>query len=220
MPNTTDIFADDFNDHDQLVNRLKNKTEVLKTPRIIDAFKHVDRKDFVRTDLAVEAYEDYPLPIGDDQTISQPTTVAFMLELLAPEEGDSILDVGSGSGWTTALLAEIVGSNGRVVGVEVIEDLVEFGLDNLAQYNFAQAEIQHSDGGAPQVNEAPFDRILVSAAADEIPDGFISQLKNNGVIVIPIDDSIVRATKVPRGDGYQLKRQIHHGFRFVDFKHA
>jgi len=220
MPNTTDIFADDFNDHDQLVNRLKNKTEVLKTPRIIDAFKHVDRKDFVRNDLAVEAYEDYPLPIGDDQTISQPTTVAFMLELLAPEEGDSILDVGSGSGWTTALLAEIVGSNGRVVGVEVIEDLVEFGLDNLAQYNFAQAEIQHSDGGAPQVNEAPFDRILVSAAADEIPDGFISQLKNNGVIVIPIDDSIVRATKVPRGDGYQLKRQIHHGFRFVDFKHA
>ena len=104
---------------EELVAHLERNTGVLKTPVLKAAFKVVDRKDFVAGDYAIEAYEDYPLPIGYGQTISQPTTVAFMCELLGPKRGDKILDLGSGSGWTTALLAHVVGPEGSVVGVEI-----------------------------------------------------------------------------------------------------
>lgn len=218
MSNKTDIFADDFDGQAELIRRLREDTGVLESERIIEAFQKIDRKDFVRDDYQVEAYEDYPLPIGHDQTISQPTTVAFMLELLDTKEGEKILDVGCGSGWTTALLAAIVGDSGQVIGLEVVEELVDFGRKNLDKYDFAHAKIRHSDGGAPQLNEAPFDKMLVSAAAEEIPDGFIRQLKDNGIIVIPIGNNIVKATKVPKGDGYQLETEEHPGFRFVEFQ--
>jgi len=104
---------------------------VLKTKAIIDAFQAVDRIDFVPLKYLDEAYGDYPLPIGYGQTISQPFTVAFMLELLQPQKGDKILDVGSGSGWTTALLAHIVQEEGSVRGIELIPELVAFGKKNL-----------------------------------------------------------------------------------------
>src|SRR3989338_8071025 len=95
----------------------------LKTPLIIEAFKKIDRADFVSENLRDEAYENYPLPIGFDQTISQPLTVAFMLELLQPQPGEKILDIGSGSGWTTTLLAFCVGKEGRGFGLERIPEL-------------------------------------------------------------------------------------------------
>ena len=116
--------------------------EALRTPRIIDAFKKIDRADFVEVQYKDEAYGDYPLPIGHEQTISQPSTVAFMLELLQPATGNKVLDVGSGSGWTAALLAQIVGPEGRVFGFELVPELVKFGSENLAKYNFPHAEIQ------------------------------------------------------------------------------
>ncbi|MDO8537071.1 MAG: protein-L-isoaspartate O-methyltransferase [bacterium] len=117
----------------------------LKTPRIIAAFKAIDRKDFlprgreaalrgVPPNLGREAYGNYPLPIGHGQTISQPLTVAFMLELLEPKLGEKILDVGSGSGWTTALLASVVGEKGRVIAVERISGLCKFGEKNVKKY--------------------------------------------------------------------------------------
>ncbi len=118
------------------------KRGVLKTPKIIEAFKKIDRKDFVKEEFLEEAYFDTPLPIGFGQTISQPYTVAFMLELLEPKEGDTVLDIGSGSGWTTALLAYIVGNKGKVIGVERIKELVEFGKKNLAKYKFKNAHIE------------------------------------------------------------------------------
>ena len=101
--------------------------EYLKTPRIIEAFQKIKREDFVLSENKESVEVDVPLSIGHGQTISQPLTVAFMIELLQPEEDDKILDVGSGSGWTTAILAELVGNNGKVFSVEVIPDLKEFG---------------------------------------------------------------------------------------------
>lgn len=165
----------------------------LKTDRIIDAFSKVKRVDFLPKDLESASQANIPLPIGRGQTISQPLTVALMLEKLAPHPGDKILDVGSGSGWTTALLAHIAGKKGKVIGLERIKSLCDFGTDNVSKYNFlsgGRAKIVCADGSRGYVNEAPYDRILVSAAAGEIPKDLKKQLKIGGRLVIPVRNSI------------------------------
>ena len=126
---------------EDLIKHLKEATQVLKNPSIENAFMVIDRVDFVDEDYKVEAYEDYPLPIGNGQTISQPTTVAFMLELLDVKKGEKVLDLGSGSGYTSALIGKIVGDSGRVVGVEIITELVEKSRENLAKYTMDNVEI-------------------------------------------------------------------------------
>ena len=105
----------------------------LKSPQIIEAFEKIDRKNFIPEDFREHIYIDRPLPIGKEQTISQPSTVAFMLERLEPQKGDKILDIGSGSGWTTALLCQIVGEEGSVLGLERHDELVEKGQQSLAR---------------------------------------------------------------------------------------
>jgi len=165
----------------------------LKTDRIIDAFSKIKRIDFVPDDLQSAAQANIPLPIGQGQTISQPLTVAFMLENLQPLPGDKVLDIGAGSGWTTALLAHIVGRKGKVIGVERAKSLCVFGTNNISKYNFisgGRAKIVCADGSRGYVNEAPYNRILVSAAADVIPKEFKKQLVTGGRLVIPVKDSI------------------------------
>ena len=151
------------------------------------------------------------MPLGWGQTISQPYTVAFMLDLLDVQPGDSILDIGSGSGWTTALLATLTGSAGSVHGLERISVLVEFGTSNLAKYSFPQAHITvaAADLGTPGKE---YDRILVSAASEELPKELILQLKTGGVLVIPVDSSILKITKTSLED---TDTEEHYGFTFV-----
>src|SRR5687767_9613389 len=120
---------------DQLMDELIAEG-VLRTPRILEAFRAIDRADFVPDDLKGQADVNAPLPIGEGQTISQPLTVAFMLELLQPQPGNNILDLGSGSGWQTALLAHIVGGEGRVTALEIIPELYEQSRKNIEKYNF------------------------------------------------------------------------------------
>ncbi len=117
----------------------------LKTERYIEAFRKIKRVDFLPEDLKKIAELNEAFPIGYGQTISQPLVVAFMLEQLSPQPGDKILDVGSGSGWTTALLAEIVGEKslpagrqGKVIAIEIVPELMEFGKKNVAKYNFME----------------------------------------------------------------------------------
>ncbi len=176
---------------EQLVER-----GTLRTEHIIEAFEAVDRADFVPESSQTQAYEDRPLHIGYQQTISQPTTVAFMLELLAPQKGDRILDIGSGSGWTTALLAHIVGNDGSVVGLERVDELVEYGRKNLERYSFSWATIERAGAelGAPK--DAPFDRILVSASARSFPHEVLAQVREGGVLVTPVRDAIWRVQKI------------------------
>ena len=184
---------------DDLINELI-KNGVLKTPLIIDAFRKIKREDFVLEDLREEADINAPLPIGYGQTISQPLTVAFMLELLQPQPGDKILDIGSGSSWQTALLAYCVGESGKVFGVERIPELVEFGIKNVAKYNYIEKGIVKfilGDGS----KKATFDpirdeisngvnKIIVAASAQKVPQAWKEQLKIHGRIVAPIKESI------------------------------
>lgn len=202
--------------YDELIDNLISKG-YLKTPRITDAFKGIDRKDFVLAEYSDESYGDYPLPIGDEQTISQPSTVAFMLELLQPEDGDIVLDVGSGSAWTTALLAEIVGERGFVYGVELVPELVRLGRENLAVYGFDNTEIYQANPnilGLPE--KAPFDKILVSAAGEDLPEELIEQLKVGGRMVIPVANSIIKVDKL---NGNEINEERYPGFVFVPLKY-
>lgn len=165
----------------------------LKTPRIIEAFRKIKRVDFLPKDLEDLAELNEALPIGYGQTISQPLVVAFMIEQLQPQPGDKILDIGSGSGWTAALLAEIVGPEGKVIAIDIISELVEFGRKNIEKYNFVKKGVVQcvcADGSKGYPKEAPFDKILVSATAKELSLAWKEQLKIGGRIVTPINTSI------------------------------
>lgn len=175
------------------------------------AFKAVPRKDFVPNYLQAQSDIDAPLPIGFGQTISQPTTVRLMLEWLEAQAGDKVLDIGSGSGWTTALLSKIVGSEGKVYAVEKIPELVEMGRENCRAVGIDNAEFftAGDEFGLPE--KAPFDRILVSAAAEELPQSLLKQLNDGGKIVIPVENDILEIEK--EGGDYIIKN--HRGFVFV-----
>lgn len=197
---------------DKLIQKLINQG-ALKTPAIIDAFYKIKRQDFMPPEVADQEGVNAPLPIGHGQTISQPFTVAFMLELLEPQAGNKILDIGSGSGWATALLAEVVGSSGKVFGIERIPELKEFGRKNLAKYNFSNVKFFCQDGAKGLPKHAPFDRILVSAAAMEIPENLKEQLKVGGRMVIPTEKQDIRLIEKVGENEYQ--QTVHPGFIFV-----
>ena len=200
--------------YQSLINQLIHQG-YLKTSRIIQAFKKIDRTDFLPADLRDEAGGNYPLSIGHGQTISQPLTVAFMIELLQPGVGDKVLDVGSGSGWTTAILAEIVGEKGKVYGLEVVPELKEMGEDNVRKYNFKNVKFYLGNGWKGFETYSPYDRILISAACPEIPQSLKDQLKIGGRIVAPVGaypQSIVKLDKISKD---KFKKEEHPGFVFV-----
>ncbi len=201
----------------KLINQLIEQN-YLKSPRIIEAFRKIKRADFLPKDLVREKGADFieeynaPIPIGYDQTISQPLTVAFMLELLQPEKGDRILDIGSGSGWQAALLAEIVGDKGFVYAVERIPELKIFGENNAAKYNFKNVEFINGDGSRGLADKAPFDKIIAAASTQEVPCIWKEQLKIGGRLVTPLDSSIWLLTKK---DKNKFKEKEYQGFVFV-----
>jgi len=200
----------------------------LKTPVIVKAFRKIDRADFVPQDIKDSAYIDNPLPIGHGQTISQPLTVAIMFELLDPKPGQKILDIGFGSGWTTVLLAHIVGDKGKVFGIEIIPEIYEFGKRNIEKYPHSNIKLFNQSGREGLPPEAPpapsglsqawsrgvegFDRILVSASAQEIPEPLKKQLKIGGKLVIPVRNSIF---EIERKEDNEFEEKEHFGFTFV-----
>jgi protein-L-isoaspartate(D-aspartate) O-methyltransferase len=204
-------------DWQNLIESLKKKG-VLKTPSIIEAFEKIDRKDFVLGEYKDMAYIDEALPTLGGQTISQPYTVAFMLELLQPKAGDKILDIGAGSGWQTALLAYIVGEKGEIYSMEIIPEVCEFGKTNVSKYNFIEKGIvewfcQSAEKGLPE--KAPFDGIIAAAAlGNKAPDEWLLQLKQCGRLVVPIKNSIWLFVKKSDNNFEQHEYQ---GFTFVPF---
>jgi len=180
--------------------------------KIDQAFKAIPRINFLRFDNRAQYEVDTPLSIGHGQTNSQPSTVRQMLLWLDPQVGDKVLDVGAGSGWTTALLAHLVGPTGTIYAVEKILELVKFGEENCKQMGIPDVRFFEAVDAYGLPDFAPYDRILVSAAATKLPTALLEQLKIGGRIVIPIKNSILVIDKINE-DSYETRE--YPGFVFV-----
>ena len=175
--------------------------------RLRDAFAALPRERFLPPDQRPYAGVDAPLAIGHGVTNSQPSTVVDMLTLLDVREGQSVLDVGAGSGWTTALLAHLVGPTGRVRGVERLPELVPTAVVAVADWPWASVRLADAGVlGLPE--EGPFDRVLVSAMARDLPGEFVDQLSPGGVLGVAVAGVLLRGARRPDGG----VRVTEHGF--------
>jgi protein-L-isoaspartate(D-aspartate) O-methyltransferase len=182
---------------------------------VADAMDAVPRADFLPGSARFRAAFDGPIQIGHGQTNSQPRTVAAMLRLLDVRPGQHVLDVGTGSGWTTALLAHLTGSSGSVVGVELVPELAEWGSANLASSEHTWASIRQAEEGVLGVpEEAPYDRILVSAEAPSMPQALVDQLADDGRMVVPVRSTMLLVVR--RGEETEVTE--HGSYRFVPLR--
>ena len=183
--------------------------------RVRAAMAAQPRERFLPASERRRAAYDGPLDIGHGQTNSQPRTVRAMLELLDVRPGQRVLDVGSGSGWTTALLAELVGPTGSVLGLERVPDLVASGRANVEAARMPWAHVRAAVTGvlgAPE--EAPFDRVLVSAMATRLPEELLAQLGGHGILVVPVSGRMLRVERDDEApDGRRVTEHGH--YRFV-----
>ena len=183
-------------------------------PRVLDAMLRVQRHLFVPDDLKASAYDDEPQPVGWNQTISQPYIVALMTEILEPEPTDRILEIGTGSGYQTAILAEV---GGQIFSMEIIPELAERSRKLLLeQLEYTNINLSVGDGYAGWPEEAPFDGIIVTAAPPEIPGALKEQLRPGGRLVIPVGKDSQMLLAVRRSeDGRQYTEKTVCGVRFV-----
>jgi len=172
-------------EREELIERLV-RWGYLTKPEIIEAFRKVPRHEFVPANLGDYAYADQPLPIGHGQTISAPSMIAIMLDSLELRPGQKVLEIGAGSGYNAALIAEIVGPKGKVFTIERIAELAEFGRTNLQKTGYGWVQVVVGDGTRGYKKGAPWDRILVTACSPEIPHLLVEQLKVGGKLAAPV----------------------------------
>jgi len=178
----------------------------VRDARTLAAMRTVPRHLFVPPALQAEAYADHPLPIGHDQTISQPYIVAFMTEALRLRGGETVLEVGTGSGYQAAVLAEIAA---RVYTIEIVAPLAEEARERLKRLGYRNVEVRAGDGYAGWPEKAPFDAVMVTAAAPHIPEPLKQQLKDGGRLVIPVGDESQELVVLTRtGSAYAEDRVL------------
>jgi len=200
-------------DLDALIDNMKN-TGFLTDSKIESALRKVPRHNFVPESLKNKAYENAPILIMKKQTISQPSVVSRMTEWLDLKEGQKVLEIGSGSGWQSAILAKIVG-NGKIFTVERHSELASFAKKNLEKLGIKNVKIILGDGRLGLEEESPFDRIMITAACREVPQALLDQLSLDGLLIAPVGDntqSLILLRKTPEGI-VEIKNQK--GYVFV-----
>lgn len=195
----------------EMLIRYYRKAGILRSPEVERAFRKVPREEFVLSGYRDMAYVDRPLPIGYGQTISAPHMVVMMCEALELKPGHKVLEVGTGSGYHAAVIAEIVAPEGSedqglVVSIERIPELVEYARRNLERTGYlGRVRVICGDGSKGYPEEAPYDRILVTAAAPRVPKPLVEQLKVGGILVIPVGSlylyqDLLKVRKLPSGE--------------------
>jgi len=184
----------------------------ISDPATLEAMRAVPRHEFLPLRLRGEAYGDYPLPIGYGQTISQPYIVAFMTEAIRPRPGEKILEVGAGSGYQAAVLAQM---GADVYTVEIVEPLAEMAAQTLERLGYKNAHVRHGDGYRGWPEHAPFDAIIVTCAPDKIPPDLVTQLKDGGRMIIPVGGGMEQELVLLRKNGEPIEKQSVLPVRFV-----
>ncbi len=186
--------------------------------KLIEAFLKINRENFVTEEYKKNAYEDIALPIGYGSTISQPSTIVIMLQALELKPDQKVLEVGTGSGYTAALISKMIEPNGKIYSIDIVPELIEFAKENLKKESIDDVKIFERDGKKGLKENAPFDRILVNAACEEIPKELINQLKTNGILVAPIgpmyNQKMIKLTK----EENKLKEEYLGDFVFVKLR--
>ena len=183
---------------------------------VLSVMRSTPRHLFVPNALSSMAYDDYPLPIGDDQTISQPYIVALMTDLLKLEGDEKILEIGTGSGYQAAVLSQLVDT---VYSIEIVESLANTAKDRLSTLDYKNVIVKHGDGYKGWPSAAPFDEIIVTAAPKEVPQTLIDQLKIGGNIVIPVGDQWQELQLITKIDKDKTKKRTVIPVRFVPMVH-
>ena len=169
----------------------------------LKAFREVNREEFIPENLRQAAYHDVPLPLLRGKTISQPTTVMIMTHALELKLGEKVFEIGTGSGYQAAIIAKIVGPKGKVITTEVVPELVHFAKQNLKKSKIENVLILEEDGSKGMPSEAPFDKIIITAACREFPKELLEQLKPEGIIIGPVgnaqEQEMVRGIKDRNG---------------------
>ncbi|MEI7579356.1 MAG: protein-L-isoaspartate O-methyltransferase [bacterium] len=200
--------------HEYLIKILTTgKKPILTSLYLKNAFRNIRREDFIPQGHKAKAYQDMDIDIGHGETMDKPTVIAQMLELLKPKIGGTFLDIGTGSGWVTALLAYAAGKEGKVYSIERLQLMVDIARSNLKQYpNITNAVILFGDGSKGLAAYAPYNGIHVSAAFEKIPEILINQLKIGGKLVAPTLENDIRL--IERESESAFKETIHKGYFF------
>lgn len=188
----------------------------IKDKKVIEAIKKVPRVNFVPEEFKNLAYEDQALPIVSSQSISQPYTVAFMLQSLELKEKEKVLEIGSGSGWNSALIQHITKT--KVFTVEFNKEVAEFAKLNLKKSKTKNVKVIISDGNKGYEKEMPYDKIIITAACSKIPFDLIKQLKNNGILLAPIGNLVEQDLLKIKKKDEEIEKENLGKFVFVPLK--